>query len=321
MMAVKFAKLIDIRSLSLLPRELAVGWSGGADSTALLLALKELGYDVQAWHVDHGWRASSQEETRQLAAWSEGWGIPFHAARLQGDCDSNREAEARRGRFDQFLAWRRQLGVTTLCLGHHRDDQAETVCMRMLQGAGAIGCRGMRRERDFHGLHIVRPLLHVSGSELREMLRQAGIPWLEDPSNLDLSIWRNRIRHSLFPAIEAVGVMPDQLFMRWQKQAERIAGLLDADAGRVLEDVVVAKAPVEDGSVSLSWRAWAGCTPAVRARVLQRLMVAALGEGATPGRRHIVMVEEWTGRSGRGGLDLSRCRLQRRQGGLHLLPR
>jgi len=65
-----------------LPQQLATGWSGGADSTALLLALKEAGYDVQAWHIDHGWRQSSAQESELLGAKAASWGIKFISARL-----------------------------------------------------------------------------------------------------------------------------------------------------------------------------------------------------------------------------------------------
>jgi len=301
-----------------LPSQLAVGWSGGADSTALLLALKFAGYDVVAWHVDHGWRASSSDEAKVLAERAAEWDIPFVTASVKAAVENNREAEARRGRFTQFLQWSQESGVTTLCLAHHADDQAETVCMRLLQGAGAGGCRGMQRERFFKGLRIVRPLLHVAGPELRRALQAGGFAWFEDPSNRDMSIWRNSIRFQLFPRLQQAGVEPVELFLRWQRQAERLTRQLDADADLLLN---------RDGSSELSsegaallWRPWAASSPAVRARVLQRMMVATMGAGKTPGRRHIELVEQWTSRSGRGGLDLSGCRLQRKRAYLHLLP-
>ncbi|WP_100278313.1 tRNA lysidine(34) synthetase TilS [Mariprofundus aestuarium] len=318
-MSTRFAGWLGGSNRSVLPHKVAVGWSGGADSTALLLALKVSGHDVVAWHVDHGWRDSSRHESAILAGRASRWGIPFYSARLSAAGEANREAEARRGRLEQFLRWSSELDVTTLCLAHQLDDQAETVCMRLLQGAGAGGCRGMQQERMHHGLRIVRPLLHVSGAELREALRLAGAEWFEDPSNSDMSIWRNRIRHGLFPRMAAAGVAPELLFMRWQKQAERVAVHLDAGADVVLKNSS-SPAKNNDGVVRLSWRQWVDCPAAVRARVLQRMMATALGDGVTPGRRHIVLVEQWTSRNGRGGLDLSGCRLQRRKGDLHLLP-
>ena len=309
-----FAGWLDGQELVLPGQPLAVGWSGGADSTALLLALKAAGYQVQAWHVDHAWRASSQSETEQLALQAQEWGIPFHAARLVEPAGKNREAEARRGRYSQFSRWGKMFGVEALCLGHHQEDQAETVYMRLLQGAGPAGCRGMHEERCFEGLRLLRPLLHLSGQSLRRALQQAGVSWFEDPSNSDARLWRNHIRHISFPAMRQVGVDPITLFLRWRAQAESLAGRLDVEAELLLADDIVDEA---DG-LSISWQRWRAGSAPVRARVLQKIMLSVLGEGVTPGRRHIELVELWTTKHGRGGLDLSGCRLYRHQGRLHL---
>ena len=293
-----------------IPHRVVAAWSGGADSTALLLALKLTGFDVQAWHVDHGWRASSAHEAQQLSAWAQAWAIPFRMGRLADAPATNREAHARQGRYALFEAWSRQSGIDTLCLGHHRNDQAETVCMRMLQGAGPGGCRGMQRERRMGGLRLVRPLLHVPGEQLKHVLRAAGVSWFEDPSNRDETLWRNKIRRRLFPCMARQGVEPVDLFLRWQQQAVRVDAALDRAAGRLLQ-------AADDGGFCL-WRAWQTATPAVRARLLQRGVRQLLGDGITPGRRHIELVEIWTQQGGRGGIDLSACRLERRKDRLHL---
>jgi len=310
----QFQAWLTVGNMPHLPDSLAVGWSGGADSTALLLALKASGRKVQAWHVDHGWRKSSAQDAETLAEQAAQWDIPFINARLAPATKRNREAEARHGRYALFQRWSREQKVHTLCLGHHRDDQAETVCMRLLQGAGAGGCRGMLRERQMGEMRVVRPLLHISGHDLRQALNEAGVTWLDDPSNADLSIWRNRIRHQLFPAMAQNGEAPDTLFLRWGAQAERVARQLDSEADILLRDLVHHNAR----ELSLPWQLWKGSTPAVRARVLQKCMALLLGDGVTPGRRHITLVESWTHKSGRGGLDLSRCRLYREAGYLHL---
>ena len=298
-----------------LPHRLAVGWSGGADSTALLLALQQAGHDVQAWHVDHAWRDSSQREAEALAAQAADWGIEFVAARLDSASGNNREAEARQGRLAQFQHWSHAYGIHTLCLAQHREDQAETVCMRLLQGAGAAGCQGMRRQRQFADLRLVRPLLHVSVQDLRQVLKQAGIGWFEDPSNTDMSIWRNRIRYQLFPAMQESGTSPHSLFLRWQQQAYVLAQRIEHETASHWSDVCQT-----DQRISLSWSAWASASAAIRARLLQKMMAQLLGDGITPGRRHIELVELWTERNGRTGLDLSRCRLYKQSGSLHLQP-
>ncbi len=299
-----------------LPDSLAVGWSGGADSTALLLALRAAGYKVMAWHVDHGWRDGSAAEARQLAEQARCWGIRFCSARLPSVPRSNPEAAARQARYRQFLQWSETFAIDCLCLGHHLDDQAETVCMRMLQGAGVNGCRGMPRERRQGGLRIVRPLLHVRAAELRAALQAAGVSWLEDATNDDVRFRRNAIRHRLFPAMAAAGTDPQALFLRWARQADMVGRRLDREARLLL-----AATEQEQETVSVRWREWRAASPAVRARALQLMVSRLLGEGMTPGRRHIQLAETWTRKSGLGGLDLSGCRLQRRRKFLHLEAR
>ncbi|MFQ5344692.1 MAG: tRNA lysidine(34) synthetase TilS [Mariprofundus sp.] len=322
-----FHDWLAAENIPALPDTLAVGWSGGADSTALLLALKACGHRVHAWHVDHGWRHSSATEAAQLAEKAAEWGIPFVCVRMPGQdaeaIDSSpllskhhSEDTARQGRYAQFQRLSKESGLTTLCLAHHRDDQAETVCMRLLQGAGPGGCQGIWRERQMDRLRIVRPLLHLSGLELRQALILAGIDWFDDPSNTDTKIWRNRIRHRLFPAMEKSGAVPDELFLRWQQQACRITASLD----RVTDRVMANASRTEQNNICLPWQMWKEISPAVRARLLQKLVAQMLGPGATPGRRHITLVESWTSRNGRGGLDLSRCRLYRKLDRLHLQP-
>lgn len=299
-----------------LPKQLAVGWSGGADSTALLLALKEAGHDVQAWHVDHSWRDSSRQEAELLKQQAAGWNVTFLSACLKQPSGKNREAEARHGRLKQFQTWSQSSGISTVCLAQHRDDQAETVCMRLLQGAGAGGCQGMRYERFFSGLRILRPLLHVPVRELKAALIDANISWFEDPSNRDMSIWRNRIRHQLFPRMQQAGTAPDRLFLRWQQQAEILTARIDHEADALWPKV----SQSDQTKITFPWLSWKECSSVIRARLLQRMMVQLLGDGITPGRRHIELVESWTVKSGHGGLDLSRCRLYRERGSLHLQP-
>jgi len=299
-----------------LPQQLAVGWSGGADSTALLLALKEAGYDVQAWHIDHGWRQSSTQESKSLGVKAASWGIKFISARLPPPSGKNREAEARLGRLAQFQNWSQATGISTICLAQHLDDQAETVCMRLLQGAGAGGCQGMQYERLLGKLRIVRPLLHVPVQDLRQALTDTGITWFEDPSNKDMNIWRNRIRLQLFPRIRKAGISPQTLFLRWQQQASKLIQHIDQET----DDLWHTTAQNEQNMITIPWLAWKSCSSVIRARLLQKMMAQLLGDGVTPGRRHIELVESWTIKSGRGGLDLSRCRLYRKRGYLHLQP-
>jgi len=296
-----------------LPHRLAVGFSGGADSTALLLALAQRGHQVVAWHVDHGWSRASTDVADSLERKCEAWGIEFHRVRLSVPSGKNREAEARKGRFAQFSTWASCQNINTLCLAHHRNDQAETVCMRLLQGAGVCGCGGMRRVRESNRLRVVRPLLHVARDEIVEVLRDAGLNWYEDISNNDTTLLRNRIRKRLFPAMQTAGIEPVHLFLRWQAQAVK----LQQDLNKIA-DVVDIKKKNEDAVVH--WKAWHDCSVPVRAVILQRMNAQLFGAGAVLGRRHIELAEAWRRHGGRAGIDLSRCRLFRDRETLHLAP-
>lgn len=290
--------------------DVAVAWSGGADSTALLLALRAAGCKLTAWHVDHAWHPSSGANAARLEAWAKGWGIPFVCTRLGDPPEKNREAKAREQRYEQFRQWGREQHIRLLFLAHHRRDQAETVCMRLLQGAGAAGCAAMKSRVSYGELLLLRPLLTRDPEELRCLLRQHGVPWLEDPTNRDLSLRRNMVRHRLFPAMQACGTEPVDLFLRWQKQAEQLLARVD----QLVPDVE----QIDEQHVRVKWTRWCHLSPAVRARLLQNMVQQVLGPGTTPGRRHILLAEAWTRRGGRGGLDLSGCRLQRQRRNLHL---
>ncbi len=297
-----------------LPSRLAVGWSGGADSTALLLALQSCGYEVHAWHVDHGWHPDSARQTELLAKQADAWGVRFSSVRLDMAPDRNREAEARSGRYEAFQTLAEQSGLADLALAHHRNDQAETVFMRMLQGAGVHGICGMHGIRLRGGLRLFRPFLHLSRSELVEALQQAGVNWLEDESNCDTTLWRNRLRRRTFPAMASKGVDPVGLFLRWQHQAVLVVEIIDDALGRLHFDCTGERC-------SLSWQVWEGLSPVLRAYLLQRMMQQLFGEGVVAGRRHIDLMNLWMEQGGRGGLDLSRSRLMRKDGRLCLYAR
>ncbi len=183
--------------------------------------------------------------------------------------------------------------------------------MRMLQGAGVHGIRGMQQVRPRDRITICRPLLYLPQSEIAAALQAVGVAWHEDPSNEDLTLWRNRLRKEFFPAISRAGVDPVQLFTRWQYQAEKIAGLIN----RHLDPIDI---ECDDKGCWLDWRVWQAQPPLMRAYLLQRMMHKLFGGGVVAGRRHIEQVDAWMQKGGQGGLDLSRSRLMRKDGRLQL---
>src|SRR3989442_377307 len=182
-----------------------VAVSGGADSVALLHVLATLapawGLRLHALHVDHGLRADSARDAEFVRRLGERLGIPVDVATVTVERRGSLEAAARAARYAALAACADRVGAARIALGHTADDQAETALMRVLQGAGLRGLAGIPPVRD----RIIRPLIECRRADLVAELRQAGLEWVEDPSNQDPKFLRNRIRHELLPwLIESV---------------------------------------------------------------------------------------------------------------------
>jgi len=289
-------------------KPVAVGWSGGIDSTAILVALKEAGYSVEAWHIDHAWREECAKELRALRSICDKYDIPLIHSRLEhAKSDSNKESVARGARFDQFIQWSKERCVTTICLGHHYEDQAETVYMRFLAGSGAHGCSGIKPVRKEAGLAIVRPALDISKDSLKRFLEDRSIQWIEDPSNSDNSITRNKVRNKTFPAM-ANHANPHDLFNRFAKQAALLSNKIE----KSIKDVHIERL---DGHVFVKASDWNALSPTLRKYLLQKMGKLLMGDGFSFGKKHLNIIAEW---KMLGGLDLTKTRLQRKQRNIQL---
>ncbi|MBQ7455471.1 MAG: tRNA lysidine(34) synthetase TilS, partial [Clostridia bacterium] len=176
--------------------------SGGADSTALLVALcalrGELGLRLAAVHVDHGLRAASGEDAAFCQRLCDNLGVPLLVKRVAVPRRGSLEAAAREARYAAFDEAMRETGAKVLALAHHLDDQAETVLLHLLYGAGSAGLGGMAEYRP----PLWRPLLGLRRETLRQALRGIGRPWREDETNADTAYTRNLLRARVIPAIE-----------------------------------------------------------------------------------------------------------------------
>lgn len=159
--------------------------SGGPDSLALLVLSAEAGCTVTAWHVDHGLRPGSAEEANVVAQAASRWGTSFEARTAHCEPGPNLEARARRARYQVLPE-----GVLT---GHTADDQAETVLLNLMRGAGLDGLAGIDPAR--------RPLLALRRHETQALCDSLGLAPVHDPSNLDPAHRRNRIRHEMLPLL------------------------------------------------------------------------------------------------------------------------
>jgi tRNA(Ile)-lysidine synthase len=178
---------------------IAVAVSGGADSLALALLARDwargCGGTVLALVVDHGLRPESAAEAQLAVARLAGSGIAARLLTLGGLRRGNALAErARAARYAALGAACAESGILHLLLAHHAADQAETVVMRDLAGSGPDGLAGMAALVETPALRLLRPLLGVPPISLRDLLRDAGLAWTDDPSNADRAALRGRLR-------------------------------------------------------------------------------------------------------------------------------
>jgi tRNA(Ile)-lysidine synthase len=180
-----------------LSRRVAVAVSGGADSLCLALLTKSWG-DPLALVVDHGLRSESADEAHEAVGRLAGFGVPARVLTLFGLAPGPGLAErARDARYAALAKAAAEAGCVDLLLGHHANDQAETFLMRRQSGSGAAGLAGMPAIAIRPGLRLVRPLLGVPPGRLRATLTEAGILWVEDPSNRNPEAGRTQARNRL----------------------------------------------------------------------------------------------------------------------------
>jgi hypoxanthine phosphoribosyltransferase len=201
---------------------LACAVSGGPDSLALLVLAVAAGCDVTAFHVDHGLRAGSDAEADVVAAAATELGAGFESRTAAVKPGPNLEARARAARFAALPA--------DVATGHTMDDQAETVLVNLLRGAGADGLAGMAP-----GLR--HPLLAVRRHETHRLCAAAGLDPVHDESNTDPAFVRNRVRHELLPlCAEIAGRDPVPLLARQAGVLRDEVALLDLLAAETLPD-------------------------------------------------------------------------------------
>jgi len=213
--------------------------SGGADSVALLDVLGELraslGLAVSVVHVHHGLRPESDADADFVLALSARLGLPAHVERVavkRGPPWDGLEAESRRARHAALQRAARAVDATRIATGHTADDQAETVLMRLLQGAGPRGLGGIPPVRGW----LISPLIETRRAELVEHLRGRGLTWVEDASNRDVRFLRNRIRHDLLPFMAGLtGTSSVEALCRSAAAARAVVADLEARARGDLE--------------------------------------------------------------------------------------
>ena len=189
---------------------LAVAYSGGADSTALLHACAQRWPgQVVAIHVHHGVQAAADGFAAHCRASCAALQVPLAVAHVDARPGAGQSPEeaARHHRYSALVEQARSAfaqPVPSIALAQHADDQVETLLLALSRGAGVAGLAAMPAQWQRDGMDWYRPLLRVGTPDIRAWLKAHHIPWVEDPTNTDPSYTRNRIRAQLLPVLEQV---------------------------------------------------------------------------------------------------------------------
>lgn len=253
-----------------------VGVSGGPDSLCLLDVLRdlapELGIALHVAHLHHGLRGPEADaDAAFVAALAQDWGLPVTIGREDVQALAAREGlsleeAARQARYTFLAEVAARTGSPVIAVAHHADDQVETVLMHLLRGSGLAGLRGMRPRMpltEYHGLGrrppeglwLARPLLGVWRREIEAYLGAKGLTPRFDRSNLDLTFFRNRLRHEVLPFLERLN---PRLREAWWRMAEVLAAdyeFLEGALRQAWPTVVAAEAPERIVFDLARWRA------------------------------------------------------------------
>lgn len=261
-----------------------VAVSGGADSIALLHILHALApalrLRLHIAHLHHGLRPSADEDARFVAQHAAGLRLTstVEYADVAGRARAGRhslEEAGRMARYDFLARVAGAVGAGHIAVAHTRDDQVETVLMRLQQDAPWELLAGMRLCRPGRGPLVIRPLLGATRAEIRGYLAGAGLTWREDPTNLDLSLPRNRIRRVDLPALQGTHPAWPQVLCDLGAAAALCADVLDRLSAAVFGHLSSRRA----GAVVLPLEALRGLPPPIARRVIRHAAAALTGTG------------------------------------------
>jgi len=253
---------------------LLVGFSGGMDSSVLLHALAHVeqarARGLRAVHVDHRLHADSAAWAQHCAGFCAALRVPFASSAVQvaRDSGSGLEDAARAARHEALAAALAPGEI--LVLAQHRDDQAETILLKLLRGAGPEGLGGMRTMRHFAQGYLWRPLLALPRAELARYAQTHALRWIEDPSNRDVSLRRNFLRAEILPRLQQRWPDAPAALAHSASWARNAADFIAQHAAQALADLQGLD------PATLDWRGWLDLPDAVRDPVL-RLWLRQLG--------------------------------------------
>jgi tRNA(Ile)-lysidine synthase len=220
---------------------LGVAYSGGADSTALLvLCARQWPGQVVALHVNHGLQTAAADFEAHCRQQCAALGVPLHTRAVNAHAQAGQSPEdaARTARYTALTALAHAAGLHSVALAQHADDQVETLLLALSRGAGPAGLSAMPAQWTRSGLQFYRPLLQVAGAHIRTWLTQQGIGWVQDPTNTDEAYTRNRIRAQVLPALQVALPQFRDTFARSAAHSAQAQQLLDELAQQDLQQVL-----------------------------------------------------------------------------------
>jgi tRNA(Ile)-lysidine synthase len=246
---------------------IAVAFSGGLDSSVLLHALAHIPAarqrGLRAIHVDHGLHAESERWSAHCDRFAREIGVALTLCRVAVERGSGTGLEDA-ARVARFAAFARALGDgEILALAQHREDQAETILLKLLRGAGPEGLGGMRALRSLANGRLWRPLLEVPRAALRSYAQQHELHWIEDPSNSDTQLRRNFLRQEILPRISEHWPEASAALAHSARWARAAAEFINDQAQTVLARVQGLD------PATLRWQEWLALPVALRDPVLR----------------------------------------------------
>lgn len=293
-----------------------VAVSGGPDSTCLLLVLaalqRSLGFTLHAAHFDHGLRGprAAAGDARAVRALTDALGVPLHAG--SGDVRAaahgrSLEETARDLRYRFLARAARKARCTVVAAGHTRDDQAETVLLRVLRGSGLRGLAAMGASSSWpvavrgRPPRLVRPLLTLSRDDTERCCRESAVTPLRDPSNRSPDFLRNRVRRELIPLLRRYNPRIDDALVRLADAASNDLELVEALAA----GIVSGSSPL--GEVRLGRRDLRAMPPALQRHAVRLAAERLLGDARGLSERHVLAVVRAAAGPAGARLDLPRA--------------
>lgn len=325
------AQTLDRHRLILPGAAVIVAVSGGVDSVTLLRVLHQLSaeparrYRLAVAHVDHGLRDQAADDARFVAELARTLGLPHFERR----CDVRAHAQAsgqgieqagRQLRYEFLLETARQVQAGCVAVGHHADDNAETVLQRILRGTSLHGLKGIpirRKLRAGEEVELVRPMLECRRSDIERYARQEGVAWRQDASNADVNYRRNFIRHELLPAIrDKFNSRADEAVLRLAQHAAEIDAFLASQAQTLL---AAATGPDQEhvaqtGEVGFDAKRLASADPAVQAYTIRQILEQAGLPMRDVGQQQICELRDMFSADGPRAMSLGGAFVARREG-------